>query len=62
MQNKVEEIPKLMINFDEVTGKNKQERSPRSPPHKKRSWKRFKDFKAFVEYSNDITYVQKTIQ
>ena len=29
---------------------------------KKKSWKRFKDFKAFVEYSNDITYVQKTIQ
>ena len=62
MQNKVEEIPKLMINFDEVTGKNKQERSPRSPPHKKRSWKSFKDFKAFVEYWNDITDVQKTIQ
>ena len=62
MQNKVEEIPKLMINFDELTGENKQEHNPCSPPHKKKSWKRFKDFKAFVEYSNDITYVQKTIQ
>ena len=51
-----------MINFDELTRKNKQEHNPCSPPHKKKSWKRFKDFKAFVEYSNDITYVQKTIQ
>ena len=35
MQSKIEEIPKLMINFDEVTGENKQEYNPCSVSHKK---------------------------